>query len=135
MLFDIPVGRCKVLLRGVLYRHEDKRRGNDDIGRLMEDFMQKDPSKMHYEVLKHRVQSVKTPLVEDVKEGNMSEEVRAVLSKYGDAWEANGMKKGLQQGMQQTARAMLARNMDKDLIADCTGLTPNEVNALAASAQ
>lgn len=101
----------------------------------MEDFMQKDPSKMHYEVLKHRVQSVKTPLVEDVKEGNMSEEVRAVLSKYGDAWEANGMKKGLQQGMQQTARAMLARNMDKDLIADCTGLTPNEVNALAASAQ
>lgn len=59
--------------------------GDDDIGHLMADFTEKDSSKMRYALLKHRTQSIKAPMDIDFKEGNMNEEINAILSKYDGA--------------------------------------------------
>lgn len=106
---------------------------DDDVGHLMSDFKARDASKMYYEVLRRKIQSIKEPMLESVKEGRMSEETRAILSKYGDVWFADGMQKGMQAGVQKTARAMLDRNLDVNIICECTGLTIEEVAQLAKS--
>lgn len=104
--------------------------GDDDIGRLMADFSQSDPAKMHYKVLASRVQGVKSPEVVNTKGENMSEEARKVLDKYTTAWFADGKREGKQEGIQETARAMLAERIPLDTIVRCTGLTQDEVVAL-----
>lgn len=43
---------------------------------------------------------------------------------------SQGMFKGIAQTRESTARAMLARNLDAALIAECTGLTMTEVAEL-----
>lgn len=44
---------------------------------------------------------------------------------------SQGISQGISQGRISTARAMLERNLDIGLIADCTGLPKSEVAAMA----
>lgn len=116
-------------------------RGDDDIGRLMEDFAQRDSDKMHYKALAARAQGIKKPEVVNKKEDNMSEEAATVLKKYCVAWREEGVEEGMKKGLSQgetrkarsTARAMLADNMDVRLIARYTSLPIEEIEHLKAS--
>ncbi len=44
-----------------------------------------------------------------------------------------GREEGIEEGVRRTARAMLARGIDPVLIAEVTGLTGDELNALLTS--
>ena len=84
----------------------------------------------------HIIEAAKTNLV-PYKE--RTQYLRAMLSDYdkkdiADAYFEDGYEKGVQKGIQanrlETAKKMLEKSLDMQLISECTGLSLEQVEAL-----
>ena len=84
----------------------------------------------------HIIEAAKTNLVPDKER---TQYLRAMLSDYdkkdiADAYFEDGYEKGVQKGIQanrlETAKKMLEKSLDMQLISECTGLSLEQVEAL-----
>ena len=84
----------------------------------------------------HIIEAAKTNLVPDKER---TQYLRAMLSDYdkkdiADAYFEDGYEKGVQKGMEanrlETAKKMLEKSLDMQLISECTGLSLEQVEAL-----
>jgi len=59
-------------------------------------------------------------------------EIEKTLREFGyiDAWKQEGWQEGLEEEKRRTARAMLAKEMDINTIAQITGLTVKQISQL-----
>ena len=55
---------------------------------------------------------------------------KAALAEGRAEGEAKGMAKGAREAALETARRMLAKGIDPGIVAECTGLSPEEVAGL-----
>lgn len=105
--------------------------GNDEVGQLVHDMKQTSADDINNKILADRVRIFKETVKEDSK---MSELTRQVFDMGREDGIEEGMEKGVEKGVEkgkrETARAMLARHLNVNMIAECTGLSLDEVKAL-----
>ena len=102
-------------------------KGDDPLGKLMHDFSTSNADEMFYTELADRMRFLKQD-----EEG--IEMASKIVEEYGDIRAAEALQQGIQQGAQQkaieTARNFKAKNVDINIIAECTGLSVEEVQKL-----
>ena len=102
-------------------------KGDDPLGKLMHDFSTSNADEMFYKELADRMRFLKQD-----EEG--IEMASKIVEEYGDIRAAEALQQGIQQGAQQkaieTARNFKAKNVDINIIAECTGLSVEEVHKL-----
>lgn len=103
-------------------------RENTPLGRLMQDFSNKNPATMNYEILADRVKFFK-----ESKEGTT--DMSSILEEYFQKRMEKDVQKSFQQGInenkRETARRMLMLGkLSLEEVADVTGLTLDEVKRL-----
>ena len=80
----------------------------------------------------HIIEAAKTNLVPDKER---TQYLRAMLSDYdkkdiADAYFEDGYEKGMEANRLETAKKMLEKSLDMQLISECTGLSLEQVEAL-----
>ena len=80
----------------------------------------------------HIIEAAKTNLVPDKER---TQYLRAMLSDYdkkdiADAYFEDGYEKGVEANRLETAKKMLEKSLDMQLISECTGLSLEQVEAL-----
>ena len=80
----------------------------------------------------HIIEAAKTNLVPDKER---TQYLRAMLSDYdkkgiADAYFEDGYEKGVEANRLETAKRMLEKSLDMQLISECTGLSLEQVEAL-----
>ena len=91
------------------------------LGRLMHDFHCTDSADMHYEQLAERTRDLKET------EGGRAH-MSIIVEEYGNERYAEG----LAEGINTTAVNMLKRNYSVEVVSECTGLSTEQVQELAA---
>jgi hypothetical protein len=107
-------------------------RGDSPLGKLMADFHARQPEEMNYPALQKRLNYFK-----NVPEGveHMCVEVERLVERLVESQSniarAEGISEGERKNAIENAAKMLTKNLPIELISECTGLTVEEVTALA----
>lgn len=98
-------------------------RGNNPLGKLMQDFSCIDPKLMHYEEL-----AKITSYYKEAPKGvaNMCE----IMEEFGLERENEGIQKGIQQGVEYVAKQLLSDGTPIEYVIKITNLTPEKVMSL-----
>ena len=102
-------------------------KGDDPLGKLMHDFSTSNADEMFYKELADRMRFLKQD-----EEG--IEMASKIVEEYGDIRAAEALQQGIKQGAQQkaveTAKNLKTNGIDINIIAECTGLSIEEVQKL-----